>query len=70
MLPIPFLFSSTSFSGLVLGDTQTGAIAAHDLSPIPTEGSRALVPTALNTDAGGARAPPQCLTEAITLAAG
>lgn len=56
--------------GLVLGGTQTGAVAAHALGHIPTEGSLALVPTVLNTGAGGARAPPRCRTAAVTLAAG
>lgn len=66
-----FSFSSTaSYSGLVLGGTQTGAVAAHALGHIPTEGSLALVPTVLNTGAGGARAPPRCRTAAVTLAAG
>lgn len=64
------LSSTSSYSGLVLGGTQTGAVAAHVLGPIPTEGSPALVPTVLNTGAGRARAPPQCPTAAVTLAVG
>ena len=59
-----------SFSGLVLGGTQTAVIAAHALGPIPTGGSPALVPTALSTAAGGARALLLCQTGTGTLAAG
>lgn len=56
--------------GLVQGGTQTAAIAAHALGPIPTGGSPALVPTAKNTAAGGARVLPLHRTGAVTLAAG
>ncbi len=60
----------SSFSGLVLGGTQIAAIAVHALAPIPIGGNPALVPTALNTAAGGARALPLCQTGTVTLAAG
>lgn len=56
--------------GLVQGGTQTAAIAALALGLIPTGGSPALVLTALNTAAGGARVLPLCQTGAVTLAAG
>lgn len=62
--------STASFLGLVQGGTQTAAIAAHALGPIPTGGSPALVPTAKNTAAGGARVLPLHQTDAVTLAAG
>lgn len=62
--------STASFLGLVQGGTQTAAIAAHALGPIPTGGSPALVPTAKNTAAGGARVLPLHQTGAVTLAAG
>lgn len=62
--------STASLLGLVQGGTQTAAIAAHALGPIPTGGSPALVPTAKNTAAGGARVLPLHRTGAVTLAAG
>lgn len=70
-----FIFNASppllaSFSGLALDGTQTAAIAVHGLGPIPTGRSPALVPTAPNTAARGARAPPLCQTGAVTLAAG
>lgn len=55
---------------LVLDGTQTAGTAVHALGPIPTGGSPVLVPTALNTGAGRARARPPCQTGAVTPAVG
>lgn len=54
--------SFSSFSGLVLDGTQTGAIAVPAPGPIPAGGGPALIPTHPITGGGGARAHPQCGT--------
>lgn len=63
-------FTTSSFLDLVLDGTQTAGTAVHALGPIPTGGSLVLVPTALNTGAGRARARPLCQTGAVTPAVG
>lgn len=71
-MSVYFAISHSLFLALFLGPALVGIQIADTavLGLTPTGRSLALAPTALTTDADGARAHRPCLTAADTLAAG